>query len=229
MSLFAIADLHLSLGTDKPMDIFRGWDNYVERLTNNWNKLVTDNDTVVIAGDISWAMKLEDTVKDFTYINNLNGNKIILKGNHDYWWNTVAKMNNFLKDNNFNSIKILFNNSYACGEYGICGTRGWPIDSSSSDDKKVLSREVGRLKTSIESCLSLQKIPIVFLHYPPIYENSICDNIINVLKEYGVKKCYYGHIHGQNMINSSFNDEYEGIKFKLISCDALSFMPTLVR
>ncbi len=229
MSLFAIADLHLSLGTDKPMDVFSGWDNYVERLTDNWNKLVTDKDTVVVAGDISWAMKLEDTKQDFHFINSLPGNKIFLKGNHDYWWETCNKMNKFLQENEFDKIKILFNNSYECDDFVVCGTRGWVIDSTSDSDLSVLNREVGRLRLSLESANNSNKEKVVFLHYPPVYGNMVCQEIIAVLKEYNVKKCYYGHIHGSAMIRGSINGEYDGIDFKLISCDGLSFMPLLVR
>lgn len=229
MSLFAIADLHLSLGTDKPMDVFKGWDNYVDRLTDNWKKIITDDDTVVIAGDISWAMKLNETINDFDYINKLPGKKIFLKGNHDYWWETCNKMNKFLEEQEFSSLNILFNNSYICGEYAICGTRGWIIDAESEEDKKILSREYGRLRASLDSAKNSDKEPVAFLHYPPIYGNSVSKEIIEILKEYNVKKCYYGHIHGASMIRGSFNDEYEGINFKLISCDALSFIPLLVR
>ena len=137
MSLFAIADLHLSLGEDKPMDIFAGWDNYVERLTKNWNTLVTDDDTVMIAGDISWAMKLEQTYTDFKYIDDLPGKKIFLKGNHDYWWGTKSKIEKFLDNNKLNSINILFNNTYVCDNKAICGTRGWFLENESDADVKA--------------------------------------------------------------------------------------------
>ena len=229
MSLFAIADLHLSLGTDKPMDIFKGWDNYVDRLTENWKKIICNDDTVVIAGDISWAMKLTETIDDFDYINRLPGRKIFLKGNHDYWWETCNKMNKFLEEQNFNTINILFNNSFVCDEYVICGTRGWIIDAESDEDKKILSREAGRLKSSLDTGVKTGKKPVVFLHYPPIYGNSVCNEIIDILKQYNVKKCYYGHIHGASMIRGCFNGIYEGIDFRLISCDGLSFIPLLVR
>lgn len=229
MSLFAIADLHLSLGTDKPMDIFKGWNDYVSRLTKNWRAIVKDDDTVVIAGDISWAMKLSDTYKDFEFINSLPGKKILLKGNHDYWWETMNKMKNYLTEKSFDTLNILFNNSYECDDYAICGTRGWLIDSVNEDDKLVLNREIGRLKASLDSAKSLGKEPVVFLHYPPIYGNFEGQGFISLMQEYGVKKCYYGHIHGTNMIKSSFNGEYKGIEFKLISCDGLSFVPLLVR
>lgn len=229
MSLFAIADLHLSLGTDKPMDIFAGWNDYVARLTDNWNKIVTDNDTVVIAGDISWAMKLSDTYNDFQYINSLPGKKILLKGNHDYWWETMNKMNHFIADNGFDKLSILFNNSYEYEDFAICGTRGWMLDSNSDSDTLVANREAGRLRCSLESAVKYGKEPVVFLHYPPIFGNFVSEEFINIMKEYNVKKCYYGHIHGSNMIRASFNGEFEGINFKLISCDGLSFVPLLVR
>ncbi len=229
MSLFTIGDLHLSLGTDKPMDIFRGWDNYVNRLSDNWKKIVNDEDTVVIAGDISWAMKLSECEKDFSFINSLPGNKILLKGNHDYWWDTASKINRFLDENNFDKIKILFNNSYEVDDYVICGTRGWGLDCEKNEDVKILNRECGRLRLSLESSAASDKEKIVFLHYPPIYGDNVCEEIISVLREYKIKKCYYGHIHGKKMINGAFNGEYKGIKFKLISCDAVLFNPVLVR
>lgn len=229
MALFAIADLHLSLGEDKPMDIFAGWNDYVERLTTNWNKLVKANDTIVVAGDISWAMKLEETLIDFEYINKLPGKKIFLKGNHDYWWATKNKMDNYLADNGLDTISILFNNAYQCDEYAICGTRGWFLENEKAEDIKVLNREVGRLRTSIECALKTNKEPIVFLHYPPIYGGSVCDEIMQVLIDCGIKKCYYGHIHGQKNIKYAFEGEYSGIDFRLISCDKLSFTPLLVR
>lgn len=227
--LFTIGDLHLSLGTDKPMDIFHGWDNYLERLTENWKRIVNDDDTVVIAGDISWAMKLSECEKDFSYINSLPGNKILLKGNHDYWWDTVSKINRYLGENQFDRIKILFNNSFEIDEYNICGTRGWGIDCEKIEDIKILNRECGRLKLSLDSVKDKSKETIVFLHYPPIYTDNVCEEIIDILKEYNINKCYYGHIHGSKMIKAAFNGKYEGIKFKLISCDAVKFTPTLVR
>ncbi|MEE3332735.1 MAG: metallophosphoesterase [Ruminococcus sp.] len=229
MSLFTIADLHLSLGTDKPMDVFHGWDNYVDRLTENWNKLITKEDTVVIGGDISWAMKLCDTESDFRYINSLPGKKIFLKGNHDYWWETLSKINRYIEEKNFDTINILFNNHYVVDDYVICGTRGWLVESESDDDKKILSRECGRLRLSLESVCDCSKEPVVFLHYPPVYANARSDEIIDILKEFGVKKCYYGHIHGTNMIKGAFNGELDGINFRLVSCDALKFTPLLVR
>lgn len=229
MALYAIADLHLSLGEDKPMDIFSGWNDYVNRLKNNWLKLINEDDFVVIGGDISWAMKLEETYVDFKWIDDLPGKKIFLKGNHDYWWGTKSKIEKYLAENNLNSISILFNNSYVCEEYAVCGTRGWFLESNAPEDAKVLNRETGRLKTSIEAALKTEKEPIVFLHYPPYYNNTECKEIMDILVEYNIKKCYYGHIHGSKNIRNAFEGIYKGIDFKLISCDKLSFVPLLVR
>ena len=226
MSIFAIADTHLSFGTNKPMDSFPGWSDYVSRLENNWNKIVTENDTVVIAGDISWAMNFEELLKDFEFINSLNGNKIIVKGNHDYWWNTASKMNKFIEDNNFSTIRILHNNSYSVEGVSVCGSRGWFFDSEESHDELVLTREVGRVRRSLE-CAENEEI-IAFLHYPPVTVDNECKEIIDVLNEFKVKKCYYGHLHGA-AARSAVEGEIDGISFKLISCDRLSFIPLLIK
>lgn len=229
MALFAIADLHLSLGTDKPMDIFRGWDNYVSKLDANWKKIVKDDDTVVIPGDISWGMKLYECYKDFEFINNLPGKKIFIKGNHDYWWATKSKIDNYLKENSFDTISVLFNNSYTADNFTVCGTRGWFLESETDNDLKVLNREVGRLRASLQDCLKNGGEPVVFLHYPPVYGSQECSEIIDVLLEYNIKKCYYGHIHGANNIKNAIEGIYKGIDFTLVSCDKLGFMPLLVR
>lgn len=229
MSLFAIADLHLSLGEDKPMDIFSGWNDYVQRLERNWKSIVTDDDTVVVAGDISWAMKLEETYVDFKFIDNLPGKKIFLKGNHDYWWGTKSKIDKFLAENSLNSISVLFNNSYECDDFAVCGTRGWFLENDTPEDIKVLNREVGRLSTSIESALKTGKEPVVFLHYPPVYGGIECAEIMEVMLKYNIKKCYYGHIHGQRGIKIAYEGNYKGIDLQLISCDRVAFTPVLVR
>lgn len=228
MSLFAIADLHLSIGEDKPMDIFAGWNDYVSRLKDNWLKIVDKDDTVVISGDISWAMRLEETYEDFKFIDDLPGRKIFLKGNHDYWWGTKSKIEKFLADNNLKTISILFNNSFVCDDYAICGTRGWFLENTGEKDIKILNREVGRLTASIESAIKSGKEPIVFLHYPPFYNNYECTEIIDVLLKYNIKKCFYGHIHGRKNIKNAFEGNYKGIEMKLISCDRLSFIPLLL-
>ena len=226
MSIFAIADTHLSFGTNKPMDSFPGWSDYVKRIENNWKKLVTVNDTVVIAGDISWAMNFAELFDDFAFLNSLPGTKIISKGNHDYWWNTAAKMNQFISDNHFDTIKILHNNSYTVEGVSVCGSRGWMFESEEEHDEKVLNREIGRIKLSLDSAECEEKI--VFLHYPPVTTDTECEEIINLLNEYGIKKCYYGHLHGV-AARLAVDDEINGIKFKLISCDRLGFMPLLVK
>lgn len=225
MSLFAIADTHLSLGTNKPMDSFPGWNDYVARLGNNWNSIVKEEDTVVIAGDISWAMNFDELYEDFSFLNDLNGKKIIVKGNHDYWWNTLSKMNKFIAENNFDSINILQNNSYDVEGISVCGSRGWMFESSEEHDEKILSREVGRIKMSLDSAVNENRI--LFLHYPPITTNSSCNEILDTLKEYGIKKCFYGHLHGM-ATKYAFEGEYDGIDFKLISADRLSFVPKLI-
>lgn len=194
MSIFAIADTHLSFGTDKPMDTFPGWQDYVTRIENNWKKIVKPEDTVVIAGDISWAMNFEELQADFAFIHALPGTKIIIKGNHDYWWNTMSKMTRFLEENRFDSIKILSNNSYLADGVSVCGSRGWMFESDEAHDEKVLNREVGRIRMSLESAESDEKI--VFLHYPPVTTDLNCDEILALLKEHRVSRCYYGHLHG---------------------------------
>lgn len=229
MSLFVIADLHLSLGTNKPMDIFSGWNDYEKRLEKNWRAIVTDNDTVVIPGDISWAMKLNETYEDFKFINNLPGKKLFLKGNHDYWWDTRRKIENYLAENRFDTIEIVFNSAVPVENFAVCGTRGWFYDAEKDSDKKILNREVGRLRTSITEALKTGLEPVVFLHYPPVYGGQRCNEILDVLKEYDIKKCYYGHLHGSRVTQRAVMGDFEGINFKLISSDYVKFMPVLVR
>lgn len=228
MSVFAIADLHLSFGADKPMDVFPGWANYTERLRENWSAVVNENDTVVIAGDISWAMDLRDTVKDFSFIDRLPGKKLLLKGNHDYWWTTKGKMDKFISENGFSTLSILHNNYIIADGLALCGSRGWFYDAETDADMKVLHREVGRLKMSIEPAVRDGFEPIVFLHYPPVYNNTECCEIMDVLRGYGIKKCFYGHIHGGNAARRAFIGDYNGISMKLISCDHLRFTPLAV-
>lgn len=227
MSLYAIADLHLSLSSGKPMNIFPGWDNHVERLEKNWQTTVSPDDTVVVPGDISWAINFEEAKADFDFINRLNGHKVIMKGNHDYWWNSMAKMNRFLEENGFDTITIIHNNYYPYGEYGICGTRGWIKDTEEPADAKVLAREAGRLETSIKAALADGKKPIVFLHYPPIFANDYNREILDVLFRYDIKTCYYGHLHG-NAHRYAVCGEVDGINYQLIAGDFVQFCPKLI-
>lgn len=221
MALYAISDLHLSLSADKPMDVFRGWDNYVDRLKANWNRLITDDDTVVIPGDISWCMHLNDAVLDFEFINSLPGKKIMLKGNHDLWWSTSKKLNTFLEENNFDSISFVFNNAICAEDKAICGTRGWFYDLSGED--KVVLREAGRLETSILAAQKTGLTPVVFMHYPPVYNGWVCEEIFSVIKKYNIDCVYHGHIHGSGFNNATA--EYDGVKLKLLSADCVDFCP----
>lgn len=221
MSLFAIADLHLSLGADKPMDIFPGWAGYVEKLEKNWRENIRPEDTVVIAGDISWGLEIGETKEDFAFLDSLPGTKLLLKGNHDLWFSTKTKVERFFEENGFSTLKILFNNAYEFGDYAICGTRGWMNDQT---DKKVLLRECGRLRLSLEAGKKLGKKPLVFLHYPPVYGGGECYEILDVLLEYGIERVYYGHIHGYSA-GYAINGIRNGIDFRLISCDYIQFNP----
>ena len=223
MKVFAIGDLHLSLSVDKPMDIFAGWTDYVEKLTDNWKKLIKDEDIVVLAGDTSWGMDLNETTTDFAFINNLPGKKYIIKGNHDYWWDTRKKLETFFFNNGFDTLNILQNNAVETDNFIICGTRGWLFENGEPHDAKILQREAGRLELSLQSIKS-DKEKIVFLHYPPVYCDQCSAEILDVLLKYNVKRCYYGHIHGYG-IGNALNGIYAGIEFKLISADALGFCP----
>lgn len=226
MALYSISDLHLSFSCDKPMDIFRGWENHTDRLAANWNRVVTDDDTVVLPGDFSWGLKIEETLKDFEFLSKLNGKKIILKGNHDLWWGTKKKILEFFEKNDINNIEILFNNAYLVDGVSICGSRGWFIDSPESD-KKILLREAARLETSIKAGIELGGEPIVFIHYPPVYGDFVCREIFDIIKKYDIKKVYHGHIHGAGL-NKSVS-HFEGVDFKLVSCDCVDFTPVFVK
>lgn len=226
MSIFGLSDLHLPLGADKPMDIFRGWNDYVLRIENNWRHMITDDDTVVIPGDISWALKLEDTYKDFEFINSLPGKKIILKGNHDLWWSTMNKMNKFLSDNNFSTISFVHNSAYEIGEYAVCGSRGWFFDDKNAS-KKVILREALRLDTSITAAKENGKIPLVFLHYPVCYNEQVCNELFEVLKKHNISDVWHGHIHGAG--RQYVTTDYDGVSFHLISCDCVDFTPVLIK
>lgn len=225
MSIFTISDLHLSLGTNKPMEVF-GWDNHVCRIESNWKRLVKENDTVILPGDFSWALKLEESLSDFKFLESLPGKKLMLKGNHDLWWSTVKKVKEFLAENNISSVDLVFNNSFVVEDRAVCGTRGWMF-SSSEDDKKIIARESGRLERSLEDAVKTGFKPLVFMHYPPAYGNDVCTEFIEILKEYSVDKVYYGHIHGNGFNNAI--PEFDGIKLKLVSCDCMNFVPFLIK
>ena len=209
MSIYAIADLHLSFSDPKPMDIFgENWTNHENKIIKNWTEKVKEEDTVLLPGDFSWAMELSDTFKDFEYLNNLPGKKIMLKGNHDYWWNSLKKLNEFLEENKFKNITFLHNNSYEAEGHIIAGTRGWVI-SNKEEDKPILDRELIRLELSINEGIKKfgeDKPIIICMHYPPT-NNILMENseFIKLMQKYNVKKCIYGHLHG-----SSHQDAVEG-------------------
>lgn len=229
MSIYVIGDLHLSFSTDKPMDIFgKNWENHAEKVKQNWIKNVTENDTVILPGDFSWATYLENTYNDFEYLNSLPGKKIVLKGNHDYWWSTLAKMNKYLKENNFENIEFLCNNSFCIEDKIIVGTRGWTnTNLKSEENRKILKRENARLKLSIEDGIKKfgeNKDIIAFLHYPPFYKETVVEEMdfIKTLKKYNVKKCYYGHLHGESH-REAIEGLIDGIEYKLVSSDYMNF------
>ena len=227
MSIFAIGDTHLSFSCDKPMDIFGGWQDYVTRLEKNWRAVVNDTDTVVIPGDISWAMSLEEAEKDFAFLDSLPGKKLIMKGNHDYWWTTKKKMDSFLAEKGFETISILHNNAFRVGDFTLCGSRGWFYDAQTGNDKKVIAREAGRIEMSLTEAEKLGGEPVCFLHYPPVMNGEKCDEIMQVLIKHGIKRCYFGHIHG----NFSFflnKETVDGIEFSLVSADFLECCPKLI-
>lgn len=230
MSIYTIADLHLSFDKNKPMDIFGdNWSGHEERIRTNWLKKVKEEDIVVLPGDFSWATYLENAKLDFEYLNNLPGKKIMLKGNHDYWWTTVSNMKKFLLENNFTNIEFLYNNSFEFENKILCGTRGWSIGDDIETDKKLLKRELIRLQLSLEDGVKKygeNKEIIVFMHYPPITMAKVIANqeteFIELMKKYNVKRCYYGHLHGAS-IHEAIEGEYSGIEFKLVSADGINF------
>lgn len=224
MAIYVIGDVHLSFAVNKPMGIFAGWQDHETRLAENWRKLITDADTVVIPGDISWGMSLEDAKPDFAFLHSLPGQKVLMKGNHDYWWTTRRKMETFFTENGFDTLHLVHNDAYTADGVAICGTRGWFYDAEEDADQKVLLREIGRLETSVKAALSTGYEPIAFLHYPPIWGEQVCKPFLEVLQRYGVKRCYYGHVHGQG-IRQAFAGEIMDVQLTLASADALHFMP----
>ena len=235
MSIYAIGDLHLSLNKEKPMDIFGGnWKNHEQKIEENWKNTVQDNDLVILPGDFSWEMHLKDMYNDFAYLNELPGKKLLLKGNHDYWWTTLAKMREFLQENKFENIDFVYNNSYLFEDKIIAGTRGWALNDTENSDK-MNHREEERLKLSLQSGVDNfgDKEIICIMHYPPIIEENKNDannqsknlkvsNYVQIMKDYNVKTCLYGHLHGESH-KEAFEGIIEGINFKLVSSDYLDF------
>ena len=224
MALYAIGDLHLSFASDKPMDIFgETWAGHTDKLRESFARL-TDDDVTVLCGDLSWAIDLEQAVPDFHFVDELPGKKLILKGNHDYWWSTAAKIRSVFEREQIRSIDLLHNNCHFYGEYAICGTRGWFFEeeSGSVHDEKILRREIGRLETSLKAAGEREKL--VFLHYPPKYLNYACDGILELFERYGVRRCWYGHLHGPGR-KWAYRGEHNGTTYSLVSADEVDFCP----
>ena len=238
-----MSDTHLSISDNKPMDIFGSrWAGYTEKIRKNWNATVSPNDTVVVAGDISWAMSHTGALADLKFLDALNGQKIIGRGNHDYWWTSLTKLNRFCADENLTTLRFLYNNAYETDDFIIAGSRGWYIDESNrkmpqdADYAKIVAREAIRLELSLSEAKKLQscvfsdngreKEILVFLHFPPDFRGYVCREITAVLKKFEVKRCYFGHIHGVYEIPlCSVSD---GITYTITSADYLDFKPLLI-
>ena len=223
MALYAIGDTHLSLGVDKPMDVFGGrWSGYVEKLREGFEE-VTAEDTVVLCGDLSWGMSLTQAKADFAFLDALPGKKLLMKGNHDYWWTTAAKMNQFFGENGFTSFQLLYNNCHLYGEVALCGTRGWFYEEDRGEHSaKVFNRELIRLEASLKAGGEREKF--CFLHYPPLYHGYRCQEIIDLLERYGVTRCYYGHLHGGSH-RLAVTGREGGVEYHLVAADYLGFRP----
>ena len=240
MSVFVMGDLHLSTlaSTNKSMEVFgRRWSGYIEKISKNWTAVVNSDDTVIVPGDISWALSLEEAESDLKFINALPGKKIFLKGNHDFWWSTLSKMNAFFEKNEIKTIDFLYNNAMAVEDFILCGSRGWYQDNDNekarqdNNYEKIIARECIRLRLSLDEGKKLKnehpdKELVVFMHFPPFWNRFECREFIDVLKEYGVKRCYFGHIHGNYTAPKYV--EHEGIEFIIVSADYLEFTPRLI-
>ena len=235
MSIYAIADLHLSFRNPKPMDIFgNNWEKHEEKIKKDWESKVKEDDLVLLPGDIKqidnsdneYIKYLEDTYDDFSFLNDLPGKKLLLKGNHDYWWTTVTSMRKFLKEKSFENIDFIYNNSYEYEGYIITGTRGWNLNSN---EEKIFNREVARLVLSLESGIKNfgdNKKIITCMHYPPITKHTINSrekwDFVDAMKKYGVKRCLYGHLHSDSHKEAA-DGNVDGISFELVSADYLKF------
>lgn len=225
MALYAIGDTHLSLASDKPMDVFGGrWDGYTDKLREGFHATVSPGDTVVVCGDVSWGMSLEKARADFAFLDALPGaRKLLLKGNHDYWWTTASKMKAFFEVNGFATLDILHNNCHFYGETALCGTRGWFYEEDRGEHSaKIFNRELIRLEASLKAAEEREKI--CFLHYPPLYQGYRCQEIIDLLEQYGVKTCCYGHLHGGSH-RLAVTGKQGRVEYRLIAADYVGFTP----
>ncbi len=225
MSIYSISDLHLGISSDKPMDIFGPkWENYLDILKENWQNTVKPEDVVLVPGDISWAMYISEAEEDFRFLNDLNGIKLISKGNHDYWWETLQKLNSYAEEKGFSSIRFMHNSVYVHEGIAICAAKGYPDNGKSEEDQKLYRREVGRLKLSLDMAMKTDaKIIYVMLHYPPMLGSDFA----KLMEEYGVSRCLYGHLHGGSH-KTAMEGLYNGVEYKLVSADYLQFKPYLL-
>jgi len=225
MALYAIGDTHLSLKSDKPMDVFGGgWTGYVDKLREGFCAAVSRGDTVVVCGDVSWGMSLEEAEEDFAFLDALpGGRKLLLKGNHDYWWTTASKMKAFFEERGFSTLDILHNNCHFYGETALCGTRGWFYEEDRGEHSaKIFNRELIRLEASLKAAGEREKL--CFLHYPPIYQGYRCQEIIGLLERYGVKTCCYGHLHGGSH-RLAVTGQRGTVEYRLVAADYVGFRP----
>lgn len=225
MAIFVIGDLHLSMDGKKSMEVFPGWAHYMQRLEENWRAAVKPEDVVVLLGDTSWAMSLQETVQDFAFLHTLPGKKVLIKGNHDYWWTTMAKMERFFAEQGWDDFMFLHNNCVMHDGLALCGTRSWMFDAAAVQDEKVMARECGRLRMSLQAAGDAEKV--VFLHYPPIYPNANAQEVVSILHEFDVKRCFYGHLHGGS-IRYAVQGCVDGVEYRLVSADSLRFCPVKI-
>ena len=223
MALYVLGDPHLSFRSQKPMDIFGGaWNGYVDKLRDGLS-ILREEDTIVLAGDISWGMSLEESTEDFAFLDAFPGRKLIVKGNHDYWWTTANKTYRFWEEHGFKTLNLLHNNCYEYGAYALCGTRGWFLDEDKNGhNQKVFNRELLRLETSLKA--AGEKPKLVFLHYPPLYQGYSCPEILNLLEQYQVRACYYGHLHGGSH-RLALEGMHSSVDYHLVAGDYLGFHP----
>ena len=222
MAVFVIGDLHLSFGSTKPMDIFPGWENYHERLRENWERRISPDDTIVLAGDTSWAMTIRQAIPDFIWLDRLPGKKLLLKGNHDYWWGSITSMNHVLLSHGITGISFLHNNSFFADGLNLCGSRGWLFETGQEHDTKIIRREAMRIEASLKSVKDKCAPVILFLHYPPVYADQEMPDFIQLMRSYGIECCYYGHIHGAGS-RGAIEGMFRGIRLRLVSADYTGF------
>ncbi len=221
MALYAIGDLHLSFTADKSMEVFGpAWEGYMDRIREALSALAPE-DVLVLAGDTSWGMTLEEAEADFRFLDAFPCRKLLVKGNHDYWWNTVSKMKRFFADRNFTTFDFLHNNCAVYGDYALCGTRGWFLEED-PQNVKVLNREVCRLEASFRA--AGDRPILCFLHYPPLYQGYACPELLETIRRFPVERCFYGHLHGY-AIQRRWEGIWENTEFSLISADFLRFRP----